>query len=280
MLDYSDKGDIEKKIREYKQRKRRYTEPEIWRAVLHIAAGLAYLHHQKVIHRDIKAANIFVCQGDDGNVYKIGDFNVSKVLANNLAKTQTGTPYYCCPEVWRDQPYDYKSDIYSLGCLLYEMAAQNPPYQAKSLEELFKKVMKNDIPAIPKNYSGVLFQMIKKCMSLDPKARPSAQEIEAVAENQLYGGDLTDRPRAKSLGLSVKFDLLKTLHLSGAQRNQLRSVLPSPRYENDKSEEQSRPRGRDELKLPRLSTDQDSIDKARSDRSTFSKYPYSDHKSR
>jgi serine/threonine protein kinase len=51
-----------------------------------------------------------------------------------MAQTQTGTPYYCCPEIWLNEPYDSKSDIYSFGCLLYEMCAQVPPHQAKTLE--------------------------------------------------------------------------------------------------------------------------------------------------
>ena len=67
------------------------------------------------MHRDLKSANIFISNG----AYKLGDFNVSKLLKKSLAYTQTGTPYYASPEVWRDEPYDNKSDIWSLGCVLY-----------------------------------------------------------------------------------------------------------------------------------------------------------------
>ena len=76
------------------------------------------------MHRDLKSANIF--KTADG--YKLGDLNVSKVVAGNLAYTQTGTPYYASPEVWRDEPYDSKSDIWSLGCIVFEMAMLRPPY--------------------------------------------------------------------------------------------------------------------------------------------------------
>jgi NIMA (never in mitosis gene a)-related kinase len=72
------------------------------------------------MHRDLKAANIFISAE---NIYKLGDLNVSKVLEKGLAYTQTGTPYYASPEVWQDLPYDMKSDIWSLGCVIYEMAA-------------------------------------------------------------------------------------------------------------------------------------------------------------
>ena len=62
----------------------------------------------------------------DGDA-KLGDMNVSKVAKKGLCDTQTGTPYYASPEVWNDEPYDFKSDIWSLGCVLYEMAVQKPP---------------------------------------------------------------------------------------------------------------------------------------------------------
>ena len=65
----------------------------------------------KIIHRDLKSANIFICEGN----YKLGDLNVSKLMKKTLAYTQTGTPYYASPEVWKDQPYELKSDIWSIG---------------------------------------------------------------------------------------------------------------------------------------------------------------------
>lgn len=74
------------------------------------------MHDKKILHRDLKAANIFI--GNDGK-YKLGDLNVSKVLKKGLAHTQTGTPYYASPEVWKDLPYDNKSDMWSFGCVIY-----------------------------------------------------------------------------------------------------------------------------------------------------------------
>lgn len=81
-----------------------------------ILHGLKSLHDKKILHRDLKSANIFITE--DGK-YKLGDLNVSKVLKKGLAYTQTGTPYYASPEVWQDLPYDMKSDIWSLGCVIY-----------------------------------------------------------------------------------------------------------------------------------------------------------------
>ena len=89
--------------------------------------GLKALHDKNIIHRDIKCANVFLTK--DGMV-KLGDLNVSKIAKAGILKTQTGTPYYASPEVWKDRPYDNKSDIWSLGCVLYEMAALLPPFRA------------------------------------------------------------------------------------------------------------------------------------------------------
>jgi NIMA (never in mitosis gene a)-related kinase len=86
-------------------------EREVWKLISHSLQGLQALHELKIMHRDMKSANIFISNG----CYKLGDLNVSKIVKNKLAYTQTGTPYYASPEVWRDEPYDSKSDIWSFG---------------------------------------------------------------------------------------------------------------------------------------------------------------------
>jgi NIMA (never in mitosis gene a)-related kinase 1/4/5 len=90
-----------------------------------VVRGLKVLHKMKIFHRDLKPANIFLFK--DGTA-KLGDLNVSKVAEKGLLYTQTGTPYYASPEVWKDQAYDSKSDIWSLGCCLYEMTTLKPPF--------------------------------------------------------------------------------------------------------------------------------------------------------
>jgi len=92
------------------------------------------------VHRDIKGANILLSK--DKKTVQVGDMNVSKVAKEGLLYTQTGTPYYACPEVWDDKPYDAKSDIWSLGCLSYELCALKPPFVAKSMEGLYESILK------------------------------------------------------------------------------------------------------------------------------------------
>lgn len=109
----------------------------------------------------MKSANIFLFK--DGSA-KLGDLNVSKVAKNKLLHTQTGTPYYASPEVWRDQPYDLKSDIWSLGCVLYEMCALVPPFRADDMDGLFKKVVKSIYPNIPSHFSMDLRNLIQSLL--------------------------------------------------------------------------------------------------------------------
>ena len=79
--------------------------------------------------------------------------NVSVISKTGMASTQTGTPYYASPEVWMEKPYNGKSDIWSLGCVLYEMATQRPPFSASDLTSLKRRIIENEVERIPKVYS-------------------------------------------------------------------------------------------------------------------------------
>jgi NIMA (never in mitosis gene a)-related kinase len=108
---------------------------------------------------------------------KLGDLNVSKVAKNGLLYTQTGTPYYASPEVWKDAPYDSKSDIWSLGCVIYEMTTLQPPFQAEDMEGLFQSVTSGVYQPIDTRYSKELAHVIKLLLQLKPKSRPSSDKI-------------------------------------------------------------------------------------------------------
>lgn len=88
--------------------------------------GLEALHNNKIIHRDIKAANLFLTS--DYETIKLGDLGIAKIAKNDFAVTQIGTPYYLAPEIWDSKPYDYRCDVFSLGVLVYEMAALKVPF--------------------------------------------------------------------------------------------------------------------------------------------------------
>lgn len=109
---------------------------------------------------------------------KLGDMNVSK-MANKqgLNFTQTGTPYYASPEVWRDEPYSFKSDIWSLGCVLYEMITLKPPFTADDMQGLFRKVVKGHYPRIPKQFSVDLQYVVKWLLQTKSDNRPSCEQL-------------------------------------------------------------------------------------------------------
>lgn len=136
--------------------------------------ALRVLHTKNILHRDLKSANVFL--NKDGTA-KLGDLNVSKVAKGGLLYTQTGTPYYASPEVWKDQPYDRKSDIWSLGCVLYEMVTLKPPFRANDMNGLYKRVLKGLYPPISQKYSRELASIIAKMLNVESKNRPDCNEI-------------------------------------------------------------------------------------------------------
>ena len=117
-MEYADFGDLYQKITRHQKDQQFIHEDEVWRIFIQVVQGLKSLHDAQILHRDLKSANVFLNR--DGHV-KLGDMNVSKVAKKGLLYTQTGTPYYASPEVWKDQPYDSKSDIWSLGCMFAGM---------------------------------------------------------------------------------------------------------------------------------------------------------------
>lgn len=138
MTDFAEGGDLFEQIKACNKERSLMPEAMVWRYLYQIAKGLKYLHDINIIHRDIKGANIFLSK--DRSVAMLGDMNVSKIAKGKFLFTQTGTPYYASPEVWRDEPYDFKSDIWSFGCLIYELCALVPPFRGKDMQALFAKV--------------------------------------------------------------------------------------------------------------------------------------------
>ena len=150
------------------------TETEVWNIFIQLVKGLKSLHDLRILHRDLKSANVFLFKN---GVAKLGDLNVSKVAKRGLGYTQTGTPYYASPEVWKDLPYDNKSDIWSLGCVLYEMITLHPPFRAKNMEELYKKVLSGDISQLPSKFSSDLYEIVSLLIKVNSDKRPNCNEI-------------------------------------------------------------------------------------------------------
>ena len=174
VMNYATDGDLFQKITASRKSKELISEEQAWKIVLGAVAGLAKLHQLNIFHRDIKSANIFLRA--DGSAL-LGDLNVSKVAKGGLLYTQTGTPYYASPEVWNDTPYDSKSDIWSLGCVLYETLSLYPPFRAQDMNALYKKVIKGTFEDPPGIYSRDLKRMINSMLVVKSDLRPSCEQI-------------------------------------------------------------------------------------------------------
>jgi NIMA (never in mitosis gene a)-related kinase len=174
VLELCETGDMLKILQDNQKKNKPESEESLWKCITQLALGLKALHSNNILHRDLKCANVFVSKE---GIYKLGDMNVSKVSKHGLVTTQTGTPYYASPEVWQDKPYGAKSDIWSLGCVIYEMATFKPPFRAQDMKGLYKKVVAGKYDSIGSKYSSALQNMIGRLLQVDPSKRPTAEEI-------------------------------------------------------------------------------------------------------
>ena len=156
VMEFADRGDLYQKIVEHKKSAKFFEESDIWRIFIQLVKGLKALHDLKILHRDMKSANVFLFSNGSA---KLGDLNVSKAARRGLGYTQTGTPYYASPEVWKDKPYDNKSDVWSLGCVLYEMITLKPPFRAQDMEGLFNKSAKDNIVKFQIDFQMIYFKL-------------------------------------------------------------------------------------------------------------------------
>lgn len=163
VMDYADDKDLYLKICDHqKNGNKPIDERNIWAIFIQLTRALNVLHSKKILHRDLKSANVFLARQVHA---RLGDLNVSKVAKKGLLYTQTGTPYYASPEVWQDKPYDSKSDIWSLGCVLYEMTSLKPPFRAQDMNGLYKRVLKGAYPPVDRRvYSSSMASMIAKLL--------------------------------------------------------------------------------------------------------------------
>ena len=224
IMEFADRGDLYQKIVQHKKSAIFFEESDIWRIFIQLVKGLKSLHDLKILHRDMKSANVFLFSNGSA---KLGDLNVSKVAKRGLGYTQTGTPYYASPEVWKDKPYDNKSDVWSLGCVLYEMITLRPPFRAQNMEGLFNKVCKGQYSRIPDRFSDDLFQVVQFLLQVNPISRPSCEQIlnHPIVQKRIeyfksFAGEEESEDKC----------LLKTIHMP---KNLLflSDKLPKPNYD-------------------------------------------------
>lgn len=194
VMELAENGDLQHKIDELQEKELEFPIETVWKYFYQILIGLKALHDQNTLHRDIKPANIFIMQ--NGNV-KIGDFNVGKENVRNLVLTRIGTPLIMSPEVLLGKEYNYKTDIWSLGCVVFEMATLRKPYEADFEVALYQKVKKMKIE-LPRHRN--LEKILKKMLSHKPARRPACADILAEEEFRRF---LPEFQRKKSVERKV-----------------------------------------------------------------------------
>lgn len=174
VMTYCDGGDLEQRLK--RANRKLLKEDLIMHWFVQMALGLQYMHQRHVLHRDIKSQNIFML--GTGRLV-LGDLGIAKALGSTtqLAQTTIGTPYYMSPELFKNLQYNHKSDIWALGCVLYEMATFSHPFEASSLHSLAGKIMKGKYTAIHHGYSRHLHQLISSMLALSPADRPDLDAI-------------------------------------------------------------------------------------------------------
>ncbi|XP_033369362.1 serine/threonine-protein kinase Nek1 isoform X7 [Parus major] len=174
VMDYCEGGDLFKKINA--QKGIPFSEDQILDWFVQICLALKHIHDRKILHRDIKSQNIFLTK--DGTI-QLGDFGIARVLNSTaeLARTCIGTPYYLSPEICQNKPYNNKSDIWALGCVLYEMCTLKHAFEAGNMKNLVLKIISGPFPPVSMHYSYDLRNLLSQLFKRNPRNRPSVNSI-------------------------------------------------------------------------------------------------------
>ncbi|XP_042638379.1 serine/threonine-protein kinase Nek4 [Orycteropus afer afer] len=174
VMGFCEGGDLYRKLKE--QKGQLLPESQVVEWFVQIAMALQYLHEKHILHRDLKTQNVFLTRT---NIIKVGDLGIARVLENHcdMASTLIGTPYYMSPELFSNKPYNYKSDVWALGCCVYEMATLKHAFNAKDMNSLVYRIIEGKLPQMPKDYSPELAELIRTMLSKRPEERPSVRSI-------------------------------------------------------------------------------------------------------
>ncbi|GFR93665.1 serine/threonine-protein kinase Nek8 [Elysia marginata] len=172
-IEYADNGTLAQYLA---KQDKPMKEKDILLMFQQIVAAIRHIHSHNVLHRDLKTDNIFLTKE---GVVKVGDFGISKMLGstNIGAQTVLGTPYYISPEMCEGKQYSFKSDIWALGCILYEMACFQKTFEGSNLPAVVNKIMKVQFSPVKGNYSEGLKDLIKDMLKMNPEERPEANHI-------------------------------------------------------------------------------------------------------
>ncbi|KAE9359194.1 hypothetical protein PF008_g2359 [Phytophthora fragariae] len=189
VMEYASGGDLDAFLQWQQESTGHLSESAIMRIFIQIVLALQYLHRHHIRHRDLKPKNILL---DGDAIVKLSDFGVSKVLttdsSRDTSQTITGTPHYMAPELLEGGAYDCKSDVWSLGCVLYEIATNSPPFTGSALAAVVGKILHSEPPPVSHHYSPPFRALVANLLEKDPLRRPDLNDIlscEAVQNHMI-----------------------------------------------------------------------------------------------
>ena len=181
LMEYAAKGDLQQFVSQQREKGQRIPETDIWKWAHQIVQALKYLHSKKILHRDLKCLNVLLSAG---GIAKLGDLGASKVAKTGRESTRVGTPMYLAPELVKQQPYDFKADLWGLGCVLYSLCCLEPPFKGDTVSILNKNILSATPKPLPPGYSPRLNDLICKCLRKLPEKRISLEEVEQFFQKE------------------------------------------------------------------------------------------------
>ncbi|KXZ47461.1 hypothetical protein GPECTOR_35g899 [Gonium pectorale] len=227
VFEWAPAGDLKRLIKKTAEQGKTLDESSIWSLFYQVTDGLRYMHQHRIMHRDIKPANVLV--GANGAL-KLGDLGLGRQLSEQTmeAFSKVGTPYYVSPEVVRGAGYDWKSDVWSMGCLLYELACLRSPFEMEgaNLYDVFQKISKGEYSPLPADqFSAPLRSLVGRMLQIDPAKRPELEEVWNITNSAVQS---QSRTRSDVHGAAAEvYEQLVLLSSEVSERN--RGKPPPPR---------------------------------------------------
>nr|XP_045605280.1 serine/threonine-protein kinase Nek5-like isoform X2 [Procambarus clarkii] len=176
VMEYADGGDLSLRVKAARRKGEMLDEHSILYWFVQVIFAVQYLHVNNILHRDLKTQNIFLTKS---NLVKVGDFGIARFLRGrqDLATTAVGTPYYLSPEICQRQPYNQKSDMWAVGCVLYELGALRHPFESNCFEDLVMKILRGSYRPLPQKFSSLVQDLVQVMLRTQPQRRPSADAL-------------------------------------------------------------------------------------------------------
>lgn len=205
VTDYAGSGDLLQRVKEARAHNEPIPERQIWDWTVQLLQALDFLHSHSIIHRDLKSQNVFLAE--HGQV-KLGDFGIARVLqGSDLARSNVGTPYYLAPEVCLGAGYDTKADVWSLGCVIYELTTLRRPFEGESLAVVIGALLNQDYEPIPDQYSTDMRDLVALMLRKKPEQRPSVLALLDLPSIRSQIDDLSrrslKRPYQREMSINI-----------------------------------------------------------------------------